>query len=272
VNQAPQVVKSAARTIDVLELLVDRPEGRTLLELADELGLAKSSAHGLVATLLERKVLRLTQDGRRAVYQLGHRIFEIGQAYAQTTDLVRDGQQVVQQLSRSCGETAHLAVLDGDFVVYLAKHEGTHPIRMVSAIGKRFSAHGTGVGKVLLAGIEDVEVERRFGGPGAMPPLTSHTLRRVDQLLENLAEVRLRGVATEHEESTEGISCVAAPVYDPTGLVAALSVSAPVGRFSEERQSTFSDEVRACARALSVRLGAGVYPERIVPGTTRELT
>lgn len=75
-NQPAPVVKSAARALDVLELLVDRPDGLTLLEIAEELGLAKSSAHGLVSTLLGRQVLRLTQDGRRSVYRLGHRIFE----------------------------------------------------------------------------------------------------------------------------------------------------------------------------------------------------
>jgi IclR family transcriptional regulator, KDG regulon repressor len=271
-NQPPPTVKSAARAIDVLELLVDRPEGLTLLEIADELKLAKSSAHGLVATLLGRNVLRLTQDGRRAVYRLGHRIFEIGQAYAQTTDLVRDGQQAVQELSVACNETAHLAVLDGNYVVYLAKYEGVHAIRMVSAVGKRFSAHGTGVGKVLLAGLDDDEVVRRFDAPGAMPRLTPHTVTDLPLLLKNLAEVRRAGLASEHEESTEGVGCVAAPVYDATGMVAGLSVSVPVGRFPEERQTEFAAQVRAAAATLSVRLGAGGYPDSIEPGTTRELT
>ena len=206
------------------------------------------------------------------MYRLGHRIFEIGQAYAQTTDLLRDGQQVVRELSVSCGETAHLAVLDKNFVVYLAKHEGIHAIRMVSAVGKRFSAHGTGVGKVLLAGLDDAEVERRFGVPGAMSALTPHTVVDVARLLEDLADVRATGVAHEHEESTEGVGCVAAPVYDATGMVAGLSVSVPIGRFPQDREAEFAEHVRAAAARLSVRLGAGAYPDQIAPGTTQELT
>lgn len=268
---SPPMVKSASRTIDVLELLADRPDGLTLLEIAEELDLAKSSAHGLLATLLARNVLRLTLDGRRSVYRLGHRIFEIGQAYAQTTDLLRDGQSAVRELSVLCGETAHLAVLDGNFVVYLAKHEGAHAIRMVSAVGKRFSAHGTGVGKVLLAGLDDVEVERRFGTRGAMPPLTPQTVTDVARLIKDLDVVRATGIAHEHEESTEGVGCVAAPVYDATGMVAGLSVSVPVGRFPEDREMQFARQVRDAAATLSVRLGAGVYPEHILPGTTRDL-
>lgn len=271
-NQSSAVVKSAARALDVLELLVECPDGLTLLEIAEELGLAKSSAHGLVATLLGRNVLRLTHDGRRSVYRLGYRIFEIGQAYAQTTDLIRDGQPVVRELAMSCGETVHLAVLDGNFVVYLAKHDGIHAVRMVSAVGKRLSAHGTGVGKVLLAGLENAEVQRRFEDAEAMPQLTSHTVRGVTQLVRDLDEVRAAGLAIEHEESTEGVGCVAAPVYDATGMVAGISVSVPVGRFPQEREAELAHAVRDAADTLSVRLGAGTCPTQILPGVTRELT
>lgn len=270
-NQSSNGVKSAARAIDVLELLVDRPDGLTLLEIAEELSLAKSSAHGLMATLLARHVVRLSPDGRRSVYRLGHRIFEIGQAYAQTTDLIRDGQQVVQALSTLCGETVHLAVLDENLVVYLAKHEGVHPIRMVSAVGKRFSAHGTGVGKVLLAGLEEAEVFRRFGPAGAMPRLTANTVTDIEHLQKELSEIRLAGVATEREESSEGVGCVAAPIYDATGMVAGISISVPVGRFPETREAELIEQVRDAARTLSVQLGAGTYPAQIVPGTTNEL-
>jgi IclR family transcriptional regulator, KDG regulon repressor len=268
----PDGVKSASRAIDVLELLVENPDGLTQLEIAAKLGLAKSSAHGLLTTLVGRNVLRLTQDGRRTVYRLGHRIFEIGQAYAQTTNLVTDGQQGVQALSIACGETAHLAVLDGSFVVYLAKHEGVHPVRMVSAVGKRFSAHGTGVGKVLLAGLSDAEVRRRFGADGAMPRLTAHTVVDIEQLLDDLDRIRATGVATEREESTDGVGCAAAPVYDATGMVAGISVSIPVGRFPPEREADFAAQVCDAAATLSVRLGAGRYPSRITPGATRDIT
>jgi IclR family KDG regulon transcriptional repressor len=270
-NPQPEQVKSAARTIDVLELLTERPDGLSLLEIASELGLAKSSAHALLTTLRARQVLRLVQDGRRSVYQLGHRIFEIGQAYAATTDLVRDGQQAVHDLSLRCGETVHLAGLDGNFVVYLAKQDGTHAVRMVSAIGRRFSAHGTGVGKVLLAGLEDAEVVRRFGRTGAMPRLTEHTVDDLDRLLADIAEVRRNGLAREQEESTEGVGCVAAPVYDAVGMVAAMSVSVPLGRFSAEKEAEFADLVRDACAKLSVSLGGGSYPDEIRPGITREL-
>jgi IclR family KDG regulon transcriptional repressor len=104
-----------------------------------------------------------------------------------------------------------------------------------------------------------------------MPPLTSRTVQEVDRLLQNLAEIRLAGLAAEHEESTEGVGCVAAPVYDATGMVAALSISVPVGRFPPEREAELTEQVRLAATRLSTSLGAGLYPAQIEPGTTREL-
>ncbi|MGZ4531424.1 MAG: IclR family transcriptional regulator [Mycobacteriaceae bacterium] len=262
-----QPVKSAARTIDVLELLAAHEGGLTLQEIADRLGMAKSSTHGLLTTLLERAVIRTTTVDRRSVYKLGHRIFEIGQAYALTTDLVQDGQETTRQLSERSGETAHLAVLDHDHVVYLAKHEGNHAVRMVSVVGQRLPAHGTGVGKVLLAGLEDAEVQRRYGDPAALAPLTPHTITDLPTLLSDLAEIRAAGVAHEQEESSEGVGCVAAPVYNHMGLVAGLSVSVPMSRLPRKRRAELVAQVRGCAESLSIRLGAGSYPPQIQPGS-----
>lgn len=261
-------IKSAERTIDVLGLLADHVSGLTLREIGSELGLPKSSAFGLMCTLVERKVVRLSQRDGLSVYRLGHRVFEIGQAFMQTTDLLGDGLHVVKELSISTGETAHLAVLDGYEVVYLAKHESIHPIRMVSIVGRRLSAHSCGVGKALLAGLSDAEVISRFGDPGAMQALTKSTLTDVDALLADIKQVRERGYSIEREESSVGIACVAAPVYDTTGVVAATSLSIPVGRFSQSSEHEVAQRVLKAATTLSERLGVNFYPEKITPVLT----
>lgn len=262
-------VKSAARTIDVLELLADHEQGMSLQDIADRLGMAKSSAHGLLTTLLDRAVIRTTTVDRRSVYKLGHRIFAIGQAYARTTDLVQDGQEATRALSEQTGETSHLAVLDFDHVVYLAKHEGNHAVRMVSAIGQRLPAHGTGVGKVLLAGLTDDEITRRYADPAALVALTAHTVSDLSSLRSDLATIRATGIAHEQEESSAGVGCVAAPVYNHIGLAAGLSVSVPLTRLPRRRRAELAQEVRACAASLSIRLGAESYPDEIEPGATQ---
>lgn len=260
------VVKSTARAIDVLELLACAPEGLSLREISEQLRLAKSSAFGLMSTLVQRGAVRTEPRGRHSVFLVGRKMFEIGQSYALSSDLVRDGQQAVQDLTLATDETSHLAVLEGREVIYLAKCDSPKPVRMVSAIGKRLPAHSTGVGKVLLAALADAEVTSLLDAPGSMQPITTHTITAIDQLITELGAIRRAGVATEREESTEGVGCVAAPVYDISGVVAALSVSVPVSRFSAERVDPLTTEVLRCASALSSRLGARRYPDAIACG------
>jgi IclR family KDG regulon transcriptional repressor len=262
-------VKSALRTIEVLDLLASHSDGLTLLEIAGALSCPKSSAHGLLATLARTQVVTVVRTARGSVYKLGHHIFEIGQAYARNVDLIRDSRDIVRRLVDDCLETVHLAALDGGQVVYLAKEEGRQPMRMVSAVGRRFPAYGTGVGKVLLAGLEDSAVRELFPTAEQMPSLTPNTIDDPVRLLAELAETRRRGYAVETEESSVGLGCVAAPVYDSSALVAAMSMSVPTARFPDERREELLDQLQAGARELSTRLGASPYPDQIRPGTTR---
>jgi DNA-binding IclR family transcriptional regulator len=264
-------VKSAARTIDVLDLLASRTDGCTLVEVAEALGCPKSSAHGLVTTLVRRHVVAAEPSSRGTVFKLGHHIFEIGQAYARSVDLIRDGQAVVRQLADECLETVHLAAIDGGEVVYLAKEEGRQSMRMVSAVGRRLPAYGTGVGQVLLAGMTDEALTDLYGSSGDLPPLTHNTVPDVAGLLLKLQATRRRGFAIETEESSVGLGCIAAPIYDSAALVAAMSISVPTARFPKQRREELLPRLRAAGRDISIRLGASRYPDEIVPGATRPL-
>jgi IclR family transcriptional regulator, KDG regulon repressor len=271
VDVAGAGVKSALRTLDVLELLAARPEGLTLSRICRELGCPKSSAHALLATLGNRGYVRASVGGGAPVYVLGHRVFELGSAYIGSVDLVRDGQEVVRLLSAECDETVHLAGLDGRSVLYLAKDEGTKTMRMVSAVGRRFPAYGTGVGKVLLAGLDDAELASLFPDGVPLDPLTPNTITDPVRFREVLELVRRRGYAVDDGESTLGLSCLALPIYDSSHLVAAISVSVPSVRFPPERGRELLELARRSAREISLRLGAGDYPDSIRAGTTRQV-
>jgi DNA-binding IclR family transcriptional regulator len=247
-------VKSLTRGLAILEALAAHPEGLTLSEICRELSLPKSSAHALLHSLLACNYL---MNGRRdRTYRLGPRLFHLGNAYVQGIDLVGEGQEVVRAVSRRCDETVHLATLQGRDVVYVAKEEGTSTIRMVSAIGKRVPAHGTGVGKVMLSALAEAELAELY--PPAHPPeqLTAKTIASLPALRAELARIRARGYADDDEESTVGLGCVAAPVYDAGGqIVAAMSISVPLSRFPPERKVELLALVLEGARTLSERLG-----------------
>jgi DNA-binding IclR family transcriptional regulator len=253
---SPGMVKSAARVFAVFELLVRHPDGLSLTQICQELDFPKSSAHALLNTMVQHGYLR--EGLRERSYRLGPALFELGSAYIASTNLVSDGWEIVRTTARLCDETVHLAVLDGNEVLYVAKEEGTRAIRMVSAVGKRFPAYATGVGKVLLGNLSDQELLVRFPHQSTLPQITANTITEADRLRAIIATTRRNGFALDHEESTPGLCCVAAPVYDAQqAIIAAISISVPSVRFTTERQQELLSLVCQQANHLSTILG---YP------------
>jgi DNA-binding IclR family transcriptional regulator len=233
-NDGYKPVKSADRTLEVLELLATAPRRRTLAELARELDIPKSSLHGILRTMAQRGWVETDPTGTR--FGLGVRALQVGAAYIDADDAVGLLAGVLDGLAAEVGETVHLGRLDGRYVVYLAKRESVHPLRLFSAIGRRLPAHATALGKVLLATRGDDEVDRLL--PQPLPALTRHTITGLDALHADLAAIRERGYAVDHEENTEGIVCFAMAVPLRVPATDAVSISVPVARIgagSEER-------------------------------------
>jgi DNA-binding IclR family transcriptional regulator len=253
-QQAQHVVKSAARVFEIFGLLVNHPDGLSLTQICAELQLPKSSAHALLNTMVMHDYLR--EGLRERTYRLGPALFELGSAYIASTNLVSDGWEIVRTTARMCNETVHLAVLDGNEVLYVAKEEGTNTIRMVSAVGKRFPAYATGVGKVLLANLSDAELHARIPDDTILPIITPNTVTNPSELRALIATARNNSYALDYEESTPGLCCVAAPVYDAQGqIVAGMSISVPNIRFTDERRIQLLDLIRTQANSLSTILG-----------------
>ena len=253
--QAPRVTPAVTRAFAILRLI--RQHGAlSIREIASELKLPRSSVHELVHTLAEVGALAPAADrsGRYALHLLLH---ELGSAYLAQLDLAREGQRVAEEIASSCGETVHVATLDGTEVVYLAKVDSIHQVRMISAVGRRLPAHCTAVGKALLSALPDGELARRYGGEEVpLPAMTPNSISMLSSLREDLATVRERGYALDDCESNRDVRCVAAPVHDHGGAVpAAMSISVPVSRTVEDWPGRLVELVRDGARELSRRLG-----------------
>jgi DNA-binding IclR family transcriptional regulator len=184
------------------------------------------------------------------------RALQVGAAYLQTDDVIGLLGGVLDDLAGRFGETVHLARLDGPFVVYLAKRESVHPLRLFSAIGRRLPAHATALGKALLAERTDEEAGELLTHPLAR--LTGKTITSRKALRAELATVRARGYAVDREENSEGIVCVAVAVPLRVPAIDAISVSIPTSRLapdSEQRAAEAllgaAEKVRA-ARSLMV--------------------
>lgn len=249
-------VPAVERALDILELFLRTPpESLSVPEIARALGLPRSTAHELVATLVARRYLRPLEANPHR-YALDVRVFELGNAYANGLDLAREGQAVARRIAAQCDETVHIAVLEGTEVFYIAKVDSTNALRLVSAIGRRLPAHCTAVGKMLLSGLSAEEFACRFAGVQELPGMTRNSIRSVEALQEELARIRVRGLAWDNCESNPDVRCVAAPIHDHRGrMVAAMSISFPVVRDTPERFRELARLVREGAREVSERLG-----------------
>ncbi|QKV68643.1 MULTISPECIES: IclR family transcriptional regulator [Streptomyces] len=246
-------VPAVSRALDILELFLEGDGTLSAPEITRRLQLPRTTVHELVTTLAARSYLVPVpeQPGR---YRLGVRTYQLGSRYAEQLDLAAEGQQVARAVAETCGETVHVAVLEDADVIYIAKVDSTHAVRMVSATGRRLPAHCTAVGKMLLAALPPAELAARL--PAELTAMTPNSLTSTEALRAELARVRERGIAYEQRESNPDVSCVAAPVRDRSGrVVAALSVSVPMIRWSAERQEELAGLAARGAADLSERLG-----------------
>ncbi|MER5304089.1 IclR family transcriptional regulator [Streptomyces lasiicapitis] len=249
-----RLVPAVTRAFDILELFLEGDGTLSAPEVTRKLQLPRTTVHELLTTLTARSYLVSIpeQPGR---YRLGVRTYQLGSRYAEQLDLAAEGQRVAREVTETCGETVHVAILEDADVIYIAKVDSTHAVRMVSAAGRRLPAHCTAVGKMLLASLPAAELDARIASR-ELAAMTPNSLTDPAELRAALTAVRERGVASEHRESNPDVSCVAAPVRDSAGrVVAAISVSVPMIRWSEERETELSGLVVKGAGELSARLG-----------------
>jgi DNA-binding IclR family transcriptional regulator len=246
-------VKSAERTLAILELMTRHEQPLTFTEIAHALRYPRSSLHGLLRTLVERGWADFDPDQR--AYTLGIRTLEAGNAYTRALGLVERAVPLMEKIRDGIDETVQLAVLDGLHNVYVAKVDGRQTLTLASEVGRRLPAYATGVGKVLLAGLGQEELDARLAG-GPLEPITSHTIIDKALLREHLQHVRRRGFSIDNEEYTLGIRCVAVPIFDYSRrVVAAMSVSVPAIRFTPGHRERAHLLLTGAAQRMSEALG-----------------
>ncbi|MFG3439843.1 IclR family transcriptional regulator [Nonomuraea sp. NPDC047897] len=242
-------MQSVERALDVLEALAEHGGEAALSEIAARTGLPYGTIHRLLQTLLARGYVRQESDRR---YALGGGLVRLGGvAEGMVGTWARPHLARMVELS---GETANLAVLEGDFIVYVAQVPSPRRLRMFAEVGRRVLPHSTAVGKVLLAGRaagEAVTLLERTG----MPRRTPNTITEIRAMLAELALVRDRGYALDLGEEELGVHCLAVPVHDGDRVVAAMSVSGPAERIDAVDRDELAEGMRKIAHAFGTELG-----------------
>jgi DNA-binding IclR family transcriptional regulator len=221
-------------------------------EVAEALHAPKSSAHELLASLTHIGLLQHTGRGR---YRLGWQMLTFSQTLLDTTEFRAQARQPMEELAAQYRETVHLAILDGNMVVYADKLQGTQAVQVsITGLGARLPAHGSAVGKVLLAHCPWPRVLQIVGEQG-MPAFTPSTITTIDELQSELDRVCKQGYAYDIEEVVPDLCCVAAPIRDYSGqVVASMSLAVPAYRFRRSRDEYRAAIIRTCQQ-VSKNLG-----------------
>lgn len=246
-------VKSALRVMQILDLLAEHDHGLTLGEIAEKLRLPKSSTFGLLQTMVDYGYL--SHSERSPMFTIGVRCWETGQSYIRSLDLVEVAKPYMTSARVRLEETVQLSVLDGIDNVYVAKVESQQRLALVSHVGMRLPAYATGLGKVLLADLDEADLARRLRGV-ELQPFTKQTLTSVQALKQELVQIRQQGYGTDNGEYTDGVFCVAVPIRDHTDQVrAAMSVSVPHARLDDDDERRLLTVLEDEAKRLSAALG-----------------
>lgn len=245
-------VRSVDRAAALLLALSDFPAEAGVTELARKLGLHKSTASRLLATLQRRGLVE--QDEESGKYRLGLVVIRLGERAERTLDLRTIARPELERLARATRETVSLGVLAGDRCLTVAQVDGPNMVACPDRTGRTTPLHCVAGGKVLLAAMaeRDIMVLAKEG----LPACTDRTITALGPLFEELARVRRRGFATAFSEWEPGQNAVAAPVHDARGrVVASVDIWGPAYRITPARVADLAAEARVAARAISIRLG-----------------
>ncbi|MEN6567444.1 MAG: IclR family transcriptional regulator [Veillonellales bacterium] len=246
--------KSAARSVEILNLLAKSKKPLTQLEVSQMLDLPKSSTYELLYTLLDKGMLEFDNEDLKT-FKLSLKLFELGMTVLEKADLTTMARPVLEDLSSKMGETVFLAVENKGDIVYLDRVEESSSITTSAGLGLRRPMYCTGLGKALLATYPANRVEEIWNRADHKV-YTKNTIREYNDLVADIQQTQRRGYAIDNREVEDEIFCVAAPIYGRTdNAVGAISIATIYFKINKNRIEMLGKEIMKSALDISKRLG-----------------
>jgi DNA-binding IclR family transcriptional regulator len=247
-------IPSLQKAMRVLEHLAEHPDGRTIRELVEDLGLAKTGVYRIVTTLTNLEYLACERGTGR--YRLTRKLLALGNSAVCSENILEHALDEMYDLRDECTETVQLNTIVGHQGVILEFIPALHPIRLMIDPGTRFELHASAPGKVLLAYLpkqERDEIMRTM----KFQKYQKNTISSRARFRKELEKVRECGYGVDRGESAvAGVMCVSAPIFDRRDYpVAALTVTAPSLRMTEKDLPRVAKMVIPRAQRISKRLG-----------------
>jgi IclR family acetate operon transcriptional repressor len=255
VNPGPKTppIQSLQRGLGILEFVARKGSGVSMAEVSRQVGLHTSTTFHLLRTLSTLGFLQ--QDETTKQYFPGSKIFHLATSASTELQLLNCASPVLAELARQTGEASHLAVLERQEIIVIAKVDGNSRVGLSDRVGYPRPAHCTAIGKVLLASLADADLEA-FLRTAQLAAFTAKSITSAAQLRQELDRVRTQDYAFDDEEFVQGIRCLASGVRNFSGrVVGAVGISGPVWRVSLDRVAPLTGLVMDAARGLSQSLG-----------------
>ncbi|MDP9904451.1 MULTISPECIES: IclR family transcriptional regulator [Arthrobacter] len=251
-NGQPGGVQSVDRALQILEIL-SRDGHAGVSEIAEEIGIHKSSVSRLLGSLVSREMVHQNSD--RGKYQLGFGILRLASSIPGRLSLVREARPVLESLAEEFKETVNLAVLRSNYAVNVDQAMGPSSLATYDWVGGLTPLHATSSGKVLLAALSADERDRILTEAG-FHARTPRTITNREDLEKQLIDVAHDGYAETREELEIGLNAIAVPIYNHLGtVIGAVSISGPAFRFDPQKIPGLIDALRQAGIRISVQMG-----------------
>jgi DNA-binding IclR family transcriptional regulator len=248
VSKRIQVLERAMKLLDAFD---EDHQEMGVTELADRLDLHKATVHRILRTLEEGGFIQ--QNSENGKYHLGWQLIPLGTLALQHFDLRRLASDLMRALLEEHQETVDMAIYQAGEMYYIEVLESPQPVKIAARPGRGLPIHCTATGKAFLAFAQPEEVDKILSRK--LKRYTPLTIIDPDQIRIEFEEIRSKGYATSREEFEDGISAVAAPVFNRKGEVeAVIAIPGPSYRISDERMTTLGKAVCTAAHTLTTRL------------------
>lgn len=245
-------IQAIDRAILVLKCFNEDRSELKLSEISDMLDINKSTLHGIIGTLKFHGLIDQNIENKK--YRLGLDLVQLGESALKSIDIVGITSPFIEELNNILQETVHIGTLDGLEVVYLNKKESKQSMRIFTTIGARNPAHCTGVGKSMLAYLDEDVLNDII--PSKLKRLSPFTITDKNELLNDLRIIKKNGYALDNEEFSLGLKCVAAPIFDHNNNIRyGISVSGPTVRMTDEKIQESIVLMKKAAKEISAKIG-----------------
>lgn len=246
--------EAVSRAVDIIGLVAASKKPMSLAEICRETGIPKTSAFGILRTLVEKNVFELADENAKT-FILGLGLYETALSALSSTDLLMAARPLLDELNALIGETILFAVEDSGEMVFLDMLEGASYLRATVKLGTRVSMHCSAIGKAVLAALPERTL-LEFLGNAKLERQTEHTIVSRANLLKELAEIRSRGYSIDDEENFIDVRCVGAPVYSRSRkVIAGISITTHKSRVDDDQIAYYGTLVHNAAHKISRRMG-----------------